>query len=612
MTDEKTKTGFRESVGLLLYGFGLVARLAPSYLPLILVRSLINAAQPLTVLFLSARILNELSGARDVQTIISYVAVTVGLTFALSAARAAIDWAVDSVAGWEKVYGRMLTMEAERFATMDFAHAEDSKVSEILARMDTTARGNGLGLANLFFIPPAVAESVFSLAFSVLLLTGLSAGGGLTGIQAAAVYGLFAIGMLVTLRYRAAEKKLYERVYAENAKANTAAPFYMHYLQTDRAAKDVRIYDQSETIEKIFNESFDTKHWLKTFFFGSRLGGFNLALLTAVGGAFYLLIGYNALNGSATAGGIVQGVGAAMAFAGALGSMVSMLGQLYNNAPFLKPMREFLNLPDILVKGSRDVPVGEGRAHQFEFVNVSFKYPGSEDFALRNLNLKLSAGERTAVVGPNGSGKTTMIKLLCRLYDPTDGEILLDGINIKEYDYAQYISLFSVVFQDYSLFPLWLGQNVAASENVNEKRALDCLTGAGFAERLSEMPERLETILYKSFDENGTQISGGEAQKIALARALYRDAPIVVLDEPTAALDPIAEYEVYTAFDEIIGEKTAVFISHRLSSCRFCHDIAVFEKGRLAQRGGHEELLSDEGGLYYTLWNAQAKHYVDE
>jgi len=227
------------------------------------------------------------------------------------------------------------------------------------------------------------------------------------------------------------------------------------------------------------------------------------------------------------------------------------------------------------------------------------------------LNLKFNAGERTAVVGVNGSGKTTMIKLLCRLYDPTEGAILLNGVDIKEYDYGQYTALFSVVFQDYALFPLWLGQNVAANDVYDDKRAWECLEKAGFGERLLAAPEGLDTILYKSFDEDGTAVSGGEAQKIALARALYRDAPVAVLDEPTAALDPVAEYEVYTTFDKTIKNKTAVFISHRLSSCRFCQTVAVFDKGELVQRGAHDDLVNDVNGMYYKLWNVQAQHYRD-
>ena len=203
-----------------------------------------------------------------------------------------------------------------------------------------------------------------------------------------------------------------------------------------------------------------------------------------------------------------------------------------------------------------------------------------------------------------------MIKLLCRLYDPTEGIITLNGIDIKKYDYDEYMAIFSVVFQDFELLPFALAQNISASVDYDSEKVKQTLSKSGFDMRLSSMPESIETYLYKNFEENGVEISGGEAQKIALARALYKDAPFIVLDEPTAALDPIAEYEIYSKFNEIVGEKTAIYISHRLSSCRFCDDIAVFHEGELVQRGSHESLLSDEGGKYHELWNAQAQHYV--
>ena len=225
------------------------------------------------------------------------------------------------------------------------------------------------------------------------------------------------------------------------------------------------------------------------------------------------------------------------------------------------------------------------------------------------MNLKFRVGERLAVVGRNGSGKTTFIKLLCRLYDPTEGEILLNGIDIRKYSYEEYLSLFSVVFQDFKLFSFELGQNVAASVEVDEGKAKACLEQAGFGERLRELPKGLHTCLYKDFEEDGVEISGGEAQKIALARALYKDAPFLVLDEPTAALDPVAEYEVYTGFNRMVGNRTAVYISHRLSSCRFCDEIVVFDEGQIVQRGSHESLLSQPDSLYARLWNAQAKYY---
>ena len=210
-----------------------------------------------------------------------------------------------------------------------------------------------------------------------------------------------------------------------------------------------------------------------------------------------------------------------------------------------------------------------------------------------------------------GSGKTTFIKLLCRLYDPTEGEILLNGIDIRKYNYAEYMMIFSVVFQDFKLFALKLGENVAGKVDYDKALATDCLEKAGFSDRLAEMKDGTDTYIYKDYNKEGVDISGGEAQKIAIARALYKDAPFIILDEPTAALDPIAEADIYSKFDEIAGDKTAIYISHRLSSCKFCDEIAVFHEGSVVQQGTHAELAADENGKYYELWHAQAQYYSE-
>lgn len=201
--------------------------------------------------------------------------------------------------------------------------------------------------------------------------------------------------------------------------------------------------------------------------------------------------------------------------------------------------------------------------------------------------------------------------MLCRLYDPTEGEVLLNGVNIKKYDYDEYLAVFSVVFQDFKLFSFSLGENVAAGAIYDADSVVSALNQSGFGERLASMPDGINTPLYKDFDKSGIEISGGEAQKIALARALYKDAPFIILDEPTAALDPIAEYEIYSKFNEIVRNKTAVYISHRLSSCRFCDKIVAFDNGQIIQVGSHEELSSDKNGKYYELWHAQTQYYTE-
>ncbi len=288
-------------------------------------------------------------------------------------------------------------------------------------------------------------------------------------------------------------------------------------------------------------------------------------------------------------------------------ALLGLLGEIRANNDFLDLCYAFLDLPNSMYQGSLTTEKRADRQYQVEFRDVSFRYPGSDRWALRHVNLKFRLGSRLAVVGENGSGKTTFIKLLCRLYDPTEGEILLNGIDIRKYRYEDYIDIFSVAFQDFKLLGLPLGQNVAGRVQYDREKAEQCLKDAGFGERLKTMT--LDSWLYKQLTEEGIEVSGGEAQKIAIARAIYKDAPFIILDEPTAALDPIAEAEIYEKFDAIAGDKTAIYISHRLSSCKFCDEIAVFHQGAITQQGTHEALLAQEG-KYAQLWNAQAQYYT--
>ena len=612
MTDKQSNPSFRERIGLLGFGYKLVSKLTPVYLPLMLLRALCIAAQPMIVLFFSARILNVLDDARDVYIIILFASITVGATFLLSVLKGFLTREVDTISDWWLVYQKTRMLQAERFAKIDYAYTEDSMVSEALARMDTQAKGNGLGLIKLYQHSTQIAENLFSLIFSWILLGGPLAEKIRLDVAwpTTVLYGVFVLGVIIVLLLQSRSQLILTRLFDENAKINNAADYYKDYLMEDQAAKDIRLYGQSDALLAILKRSFSLRVWLKFFFFDGRVNGIMLGLLAVLSGGYYLIAGYGALGGVVTVGGIVQSVGAVTVFATAIGTLIGMLGQLFNNARYLKPMKSYLSLPDLLVKGRKPVPPTEGHCYKFEFQSVSFCYPNTEEYVLKDLSLTFNAGQRLAVVGLNGSGKTTMIKLLCRLYEPTEGEILLDGVNIKEYDYTEYTALFSVVFQDFYLFPFELGANVAVREEYDKNQVTPCLDRASFTERMKSMPDGLNTTLYKVFDEDGTQISRGEAQKIALARALYKDAPFIILDEPTAALDPIAEYEVYTTINQTLGGKTAVFISHRLSSCRFCHDIVVFDQGKIVQRGGHDELLADTRGLYIKMWDAQAQHYT--
>ncbi|NLC93529.1 MAG: ABC transporter ATP-binding protein, partial [Treponema sp.] len=207
----------------------------------------------------------------------------------------------------------------------------------------------------------------------------------------------------------------------------------------------------------------------------------------------------------------------------------------------------------------------------------------------------------------NGEGKTTFIKLLCRLYDVSSGEILVNGRNIKDFSFSEYAKLFSVVFQDFKLFAFEIKENITMDDI--DADIDDIYKEVGLFNKLNSLPNKDKTIMFKAFDKNGIELSGGEQQKLAIARALYKDAPIIILDEPTAALDPIAEYEIYKQFDSLTGGKTAIYISHRLSSCQFCDKIALFSEGKVLEYGTHSELLQKQNGLYAKMFEAQAQYY---
>lgn len=284
-------------------------------------------------------------------------------------------------------------------------------------------------------------------------------------------------------------------------------------------------------------------------------------------------------------------------------------GHLKSAAMYAADYREFLTLQDAKYKGTIPVEKRRDCKFQVEFENVSFKYPGSEQYVIKNLNLKFVIGKKMAIVGKNGSGKSTFIKLLCRLYDVTEGCIKLNGIDIRKYDYKEYCDLFAVVFQDFSIFDFPMGENIAAASIYDKKRVKEAIDKVGLNTLEDKLTQGLDTIVGKECCSDGVNFSGGEKQKIAIARAIHKDAPFVIMDEPTAALDPEAEAEVFEGFDRMVGNKTAIYISHRLASCRFCDDILVFDEGAVVQHGNHEALLAEEG-LYGKLWDAQARYYA--
>ena len=322
----------------------------------------------------------------------------------------------------------------------------------------------------------------------------------------------------------------------------------------------------------------------------------------------YLYVGLKAVYSLISVGNTLRYISAYANLAGSIGTLFDVYINIDIQSKYLVYFYDYMEIENKRYEGTLPVEKRDDNEFVIEFKDVSFRYPNTDEYVLSHVNTKITLGSKTAVVGPNGAGKSTFIKLLCRLYDPTGGEILLNGINIQLYDYEEYVGLLAVVFQDFKLFSGSVAENVAAVAGYDADKVQSCLIRSGLEQRLAELPQGIETNIYQ-MEENGIEISGGEAQKIAIARALYKEAPYVILDEPTSALDPVSEYEIYRHFDELVKDKTSIYISHRMSSCRFCDTIYVFDEGKIVQSGSHDALMQEPEGLYHQMWTAQAQYY---
>ena len=496
---------------------------------------------------------------------------------------------------------------------ISFSDLESDYAKEMRARIlaDRSWGSGFFGVADKFC---NLCNSGFELLGSVIMLIPLAmqVSGSAAGKVAAAL--LFNIGLAVV--GASVYAKWYQKKESAAMNQMTQAEKDSRFWYMDeggsgaigaQSLKDIFMYRAKKMIQK----TVDTERE------GVRKNVFTIARINGAGGlgtgmiqGILLCVSYYCVLALAIAGTIT--VGMVLRYAQAIfqacmsvSASIRLAGEFRTDVGRIASTLEYLNLEAEKTKGDSFTEMTKG---VIEFRNVSFRYPGTKELVLDHVSLKIEPSEKIAVVGKNGSGKTTLVKLLCRLYEPEEGEILWNGKNIREYDLREWQKIFAIVFQDYSLLSLTLGQNVAASEQYEAERAKDVLQLAGFGERLNKLKKGLETVVYPEYEQDGVSFSGGEEQKIAIARAIYKGGQICILDEPTAALDPVSESRVYESFDEIVKGKTAVYISHRLSSCKFSDRIFVLDNGKIAESGTHEALLS-QNGLYAQLWQAQAQYY---
>lgn len=530
-----------------------------------------------------------------------YAAVSVGLTFVFGIIGSITsDHARQVLAEWFKEY---ISVDIARQAMeMDFEHTEDPDALDTLNKAKEGMSWYSGGVEG-------VLDEMFGLISNIIVLCG---GVGvvlftcplLLPVQLAALMAFLYFNM----KNNRIEVASFERLSADNR----IFGYFFFSISQFCYGKDIRLYNSAGMMGR--KADIQENKMLATWQEENRKTRSNDWVMDVVNtlrdALSYFYIGYLAITHKISLGDFSMCVAAASILYQSMFAIARGMQQVTKQCNYAHRYLEYLKYPAAMEKGSRSVMTGE---HTIEFADVSFRYPRAEKYVLRHINLTIKSGEHLSIVGLNGAGKTTLVKLLCRLYDVTEGAILIDGVNIKEYSEEEYRRLFAVVFQDFQLFAFSVKENIAlaGTDHTDSGKIDEVLKLTGLFEDVQKLPEGMETMIYKSFDEHGTELSGGQQQKTAIARALYRNAPIVILDEPTAALDPIAEYEIYRQFETLVGGKTAIYISHRLSSCRFCDRIAVFADDTIKEYGTHDELVGVEGGIYAEMFHEQAKYYTD-
>ncbi|MCF6460192.1 ABC transporter ATP-binding protein [Clostridium sp. Cult3] len=383
-----------------------------------------------------------------------------------------------------------------------------------------------------------------------------------------------------------------------------------------KSAKDIRLYNMSSWFQGMYRKLlkeriyFQKKNVYRRYF-SNIIDG--ILLLIRDGMTYGFLI-YSVLYRDMPVGDFVLYFGAVAGLSTWLSGIVKNINELNAIALDTNDLREFLEMEDNM---NRDKGIALPKSYELpcdiELKNLYYKYPGAEDYTIKDINFHIKKGEKLALVGPNGAGKTTLVKLICGLYTPTKGEIYINGKKSSLYNRDEYYSLFSIVFQDTYLLPVSIEKNIALQleEEIDDEKMDSVLNMSGLMPKIRSLPNGKKTLLVKSVYSEAIELSGGETQKLMLARALYRDGPIIILDEPTAALDPIAENEIYQRYNELTQDHTSIFISHRLSSTRFCDRIVFMEDGRIVEEGDHYTLM-EKGGKYREIYDMQSHYYKDD
>lgn len=571
------------------------------------------ATLPYLSLFFSARILNLLlakSYRACLYTVVVFLLTQYGLGLFEKICRQYLDGQKELCLARteQKITAKALELEFEKF--------EKTETMDAIRRTNVSSMGSGnvgdqlivihtlitsllsvlyalFFLLRLFLLSDSSRNNFFTSSFSMLALLLLC------GVQ---------LALSSRINRRSTQKKI--ELNQGNDHSNSVANYLVNVMLEERRADDIRIGHLDHFLDVQFGKAME--HFLPMYLdfarFSAITDGKNALLSLLSNFAAYLVIGARALYGVLPIGDVLLYASSVTRAMSDLQTFLATGSEFDYINSYLSTYEDFIAQPSMAYDGTLPIEKRDDGQYEFAFHDVSFSYPGTNIPVLEHVTLSFAVGEKTALVGRNGAGKTTLIKLLCRLYEPTSGYITLNGIDIRKYSYKEYTQAFSVVFQDFHLFSLPLDENIAAGTEIDEAALQSSLAKVGLTECVQRLPQGTHTRLYNN-NGAGVDLSGGEAQRTAIARALYKDAPFVILDEPTAALDPIAEAEIYEQFSQMISGKTAVYISHRMSSCKFCDRIVVLDHGRIAEDGTHDTLLANHG-IYANLYETQAQYYT--
>lgn len=596
--------------------FKEMQRLEKRLIPTALTVAVVMAVMPFVNIWFTSEIIDLLDTGAKINKLAIYIGCAVGISFIL--------FFLNSYLGDMQfmyrslMYNKELQNVSAKLYKLEYQRLEDGDFKELVHKHSEAQDRVFSSFVQFAWMMRDFISGMITLIISIIIIIPLfKIGFTKTGdtyfekpVFLLTIFGAITVMVVIILIVATRMNKAWYKASDEYSRLDRMFYYFLNMFSDYNTGKEIRLYKEQSLIEHTATDILltDGEKLLKKVSLNSAKSSSFVAILGAVVGfGIYLFIGVKGLYGLFGIGSLVLYCGSFMQIINGIMKMAVTFGKTEEMVPLVNYYFRIMNTKDEMTYGNKELNLNN--KFEIEFRNVSFKYPGAENDALKNINIHIKNGEKLAVVGRNGSGKTTFIKLLCRLYDATEGEILINGINIRDYTKESIINLYSVVFQDFKIFSTTLAQNISAGEEYNHEKLFEALDKSNIKNRVLKMEKQEGTYLYKDLDKAGVEISGGEAQKLALARALYKDAPIVILDEPTAALDPVAENEIYNRFNSFTEKKTAIYISHRLSSCAFCDSIAVFNNAELAETGTHNELMN-QNGVYADLWNAQAEYYI--